>query len=554
MSLLILSYLQKGLSCIQDVPDSICSIDNIYEYTFSDYDKARQIASILRSRSYRPKYKLDIAEGDLYFNNGSYYRALDYYRQALEAKEVFRNDTLYMEQLHRIISCYDCLQRTDKLTHYVELLFDKAVSCGDEAMKSVALFNMGKTLYNQGLKDKGYKYMNEAIDIMELSEYKYKYDNLRYNYNVLLVFQGRDKDYESKLHTLAKLENIVSATTNEEEHDMQQLFEKEMKSVYAHRAIVLNRLGKSEEAERNYELFLSLSDVFPRDNYLIMPYLFDKGRYDDIINMNRKRETAYRLAGDTVSYHMRTIKRSLANAYAAKGDWKTASELYFQYAQLADSIKEREQKSASLELAAVYDLYMKDTELLEQKASLRVRLIVITFLIFGLLLLWFYSVRMKAKNKLLVAKLDEMVTLEEKLQNLKGNGSQNGTVDISPNTTSEHDRRQENRKLFEKMDLEIHSRKLYLQPELGRDELAAIIGVDKNRFAEIIRDNTEGRLNDYLNKMRIIHAIRIMKEKNHYTLHGIALESGFINMSTFNNAFKRYTGLTPSHYREVKIQ
>ena len=46
-------------------------------------------------------------------------------------------------------------------------------------MQSVALFNMGKMLYYQGNKEKGYEFMLQAVERMEKTDYKYKYDNLR---------------------------------------------------------------------------------------------------------------------------------------------------------------------------------------------------------------------------------------------------------------------------------------------------------------------------------------------------------------------------------------
>ena len=48
---------------------------------------------------------------------------------------------------------------------------------------------MGKMLYYQEDKQRGYERIREAIGLMEQSDYKYKYDNLRYNYNSLLVMQ-----------------------------------------------------------------------------------------------------------------------------------------------------------------------------------------------------------------------------------------------------------------------------------------------------------------------------------------------------------------------------
>ena len=553
------------------LPDSLVSIDKVYEYTFSDPDRAEAILDALRDRQRHPDAELDRTAGDFYFNTGSYYHAIDNYRRLLENPAVLADDTLHMEALHRMISCYDALHQVGNLTRYVKQLLQKARQCSNEAMQSVALFNMGKILYNQGLKDEGYRDMEQAVELMEQSDYPYKYDNLRYNYNVLVLFLEEDKRYEEELRMLDKLESIASTSTGEERYAMQEMDKKELKPVYAHRATVLNRLGRTDEAEEAYHQFLEVADVFSRDNYLIMPYLSDLHRYDDIIRMNRHREQAYRKRGDTISYHMRTIKRSLAHAYWAKGDWRTAAGLYADLASITDSIKEREQQSAAVELAAVYDLHEKNQRIMEQETTLQRRNLLIVgltggFLLVGVLLVvvWMSRRRIGERNAALAARVDELVHTESLLQ-----AERSARVELedrlarlpqppappsaSPTEPEADVHQQENRILFQRMDAEVREHKLYLDPDFGRDQLTRLARVDKNRLAEIIRDNTAGNLSDYLNNIRVAHAIGVMRRHTRYTLHAVAGESGFGNMTTFTNAFKRYTGLTPAQYRKAKL-
>ncbi len=68
---------------------------------------------------------------------------------------------------------------------------------------------------------------------------------------------------------------------------------------------------------------------------------------------------------------MTTIKRSLGWAYRDKGDYRTAARYFEQLAVLRDSIKNREQKSAALELAAVYETNEKDLFIQQQAADMQ---------------------------------------------------------------------------------------------------------------------------------------------------------------------------------------
>ena len=193
-----------------------------------------------------------------------------------------------------------------------------------------------------------------------------------YDYNTLLIFQERDGRNNEALQTLEALQKVVVAETGEET-PMEELGEKEKKAMYAHYAVVLSRLGRLKEADGYYKQFLSLSNVFDRDNYLIMPYLLDRKMYDDVILMNSAREKSLRAQGDTITYHMTSIKSSLGEAYKRKGDYLTAAEYFQQLAMLKDSIKNREQKSSALELATIYETHEKDLFIQQQTADIRMR-------------------------------------------------------------------------------------------------------------------------------------------------------------------------------------
>ena len=344
------------------LPDSLLTDDYVYEYTFSDFDKAVQIMKELRKRDTYSQYRLDVTEGDLYFNTGCYLQALKYYKRVMESDTVRGSDKEYMEQVHRMISCYDCLHDEAKKANYVRLLLQKAEQCGNKEMKSIALFNMGKMIYYQEDKPRGYEMIKEAISLMKQTDYKYKYDNLRYNYNSLFIMQQRDKRYEDALQTLEELEKVVTEATNGEP-GIGNLAEKERKTLYAHRAVVFSRLGRIREADEAYRAWEAIGEAYTKDDYLIIPYLMDRKRYDKVIEMYTPHEVFLYANKDTVNYHMMTVKRSLAKAYEGKGNYKQASRYYEALAILTDSLKAREQQSSAIELATVYETHEREAEL-----------------------------------------------------------------------------------------------------------------------------------------------------------------------------------------------
>lgn len=557
------------------LPDSLITDDFVYEYTFSDFDKAQQIMEKLRGRKALPLFRLDIVEGDLYFNTGKYYQALKFYKRALKSDSVKADDRLYMEQVHRMISSYDCLHDELKKANYVKLLLQKAKECGNREMESIALFNMGKMVYYQEDKQQGYKLMNEAIELMKNTDYKYKYDNLRYNYNTLLIMQQRDNQYEKALKTLDLLEEVVTKDM-EGTTEIGGLADKEKKTMYVQRTLILSRLGKMPEADEAYRAWQAIGDVYSKDDYLIIPYLMDRKLYDKVIEMNTAHEDFLYAHKDTISYHMRTIKRSLGDAYEKKKEYKEAAKYFKDLAILIDSLKVREQKSSALELAKVYETHEKDLQIKEQKAKLKEQRIILVATLGVLFLagLAFYLVirhlrAIKRKNRFLAKQIDSQLAYREELHKANdeiklllkqqhespipeenGKQAQSGEKedDYGDARMSTEDR------LFEELDRLVEKDQLFLDPNISRELLLNQLHISKNTFAQLIQTYSGTNFSGYINNKRLDYSIHLLKDYKRYTIEAVATDSGFSNVRSFYRIFREKYGMTPSEYRNTFVK
>ncbi|NOU45666.1 MAG: AraC family transcriptional regulator [Bacteroidales bacterium] len=93
--------------------------------------------------------------------------------------------------------------------------------------------------------------------------------------------------------------------------------------------------------------------------------------------------------------------------------------------------------------------------------------------------------------------------------------------------------------------------KPYHEPELTLTSLAAQIDIGRNQLSELINTGTGGNFYDFVNKYRVEEVKQLMDNLKYkdYTILAIAFEAGFPSKSTFNSIFKKFTGLTPSGYR-----
>ncbi|NAY92171.1 helix-turn-helix domain-containing protein [Muricauda sp. JGD-17] len=96
--------------------------------------------------------------------------------------------------------------------------------------------------------------------------------------------------------------------------------------------------------------------------------------------------------------------------------------------------------------------------------------------------------------------------------------------------------------------------KPYLNRELRLDDLADALGTARHHTSQVINEHFQNNFFDFINLYRVEEAIRLLEaKKNQMNLAEIGFLSGFNNTVSFNKAFKRHTGTTPSLYRKELI-
>lgn len=94
-------------------------------------------------------------------------------------------------------------------------------------------------------------------------------------------------------------------------------------------------------------------------------------------------------------------------------------------------------------------------------------------------------------------------------------------------------------------------KKLHLNPNLRLTDLADAIQMKPYETSEVVNRAFKKSFYDLINEMRIAEAKARLTdpEFQHMNILGVAFDSGFNSKSSFNEAFKRVTGMTPSEFR-----
>lgn len=89
--------------------------------------------------------------------------------------------------------------------------------------------------------------------------------------------------------------------------------------------------------------------------------------------------------------------------------------------------------------------------------------------------------------------------------------------------------------------------------ELTLGELAEQLGTTPHRLSEVLNGQLEMSFYDFINGYRVreVQERLIGPDGTRYTYLTLALDAGFASKSTFNAAFKKHTGMTPSDYRRT---
>ena len=491
-----------------------------------------------------------------------------YYGQIAVEKAGKLNKTVSLAEIYKYLgsSCYyiafyeKALEYDQKLNEYYRLL-------NDSVGLAKTFNNIGIIYEISGKNDIALEYYNKSLQIWQ-SIIKKSPDNnevksiIAYLYNNIgIVYSNigekeKGKDYYNKSFAIAKKYNdkkcmslaiLNMGNAQYFEEDYQNALESLFQSLKLCEALG-DKQGIAISMGAISDVYLGLKNYSKTRYYL-----------NQTLNIARKIK-----ANELIKNAYRGLY--LLNKETGKPD--TALKYQTLYYQLNDSIYSLESKSKIAELENKYKFEKKEQEikLLEAEQELKdIRLrnsrtwlfILIGGIatsLFFLGLIYFQMIRKNRANIELVLKNREIVKSEKYIRECLKSEQQKKhlppkkiLVDKYATSTLTEEQKEDLKFLITNT---MENEKLYLNKDFTIDIFSKHLNVSRTYISQVINEKFNMNFNNYINEYRIKEARRVLTDEanKNLTIETIAMSIGFGSKSSFNSAFKKYTGITPSFY------
>ena len=302
--------------------------------------------------------------------------------------------------------------------------------------------------------------------------------------------------------------------------------------------------GNKAKAEDGYRRMMA-TEYVKSDLGQNTPAIYQvlSGRYKEALERTQKEDASYK---DKDTVNTLFIDEVLNNGLAASqrlGYNNRANSYYNRILSLKDSINLRNQKQTAMEMSVIYETRDKDIQLIEKDAVIKrnrmflvMAAIIIVLSLTAIVLIIRYNRIIQRKNKAVVR------SIEEKLQ----------LIQIANHSRSENKDDSADRQLFERIDNAIREKQLFLQADFTRDTLCQMLNINKTQCSSVIKAYANCSFPTYVNRLRLNHAIELMKRYPQYSIEAIANDCG-MERANFHRRFIEEFGITPSEFKKTKL-
>lgn len=533
-----------------------------------DPESSLLLLDSLEEKGAIPQYGIDYLRALSYRTQSRYYMCMHYASHALNNPEIQRDSVLtsytYMLLAESSVASFQLAEAANMITRGKEY----AEKANDQLLRANMLQMEGDLYRNMGVLNKSYECLQEAISLLSgISNAEAKF-LLSHCMGYLMGYYISDRKPQKAWEVGLQREKLLRSLESRTDVDVHVL-DRHKGFFYSKMAYLSYQVKNPQMAKKYADMFYStVFSTTLMGQLEINDFLLESGDYHSVL-VHSKAYFAELDASDSLNViYLRTLYQS-GKAYSALGKYSDAYNAMMQAYDIRNKMRVNIERNQILDLTDVTDAVSREYELekaaYHMKMQRRIIIGLVCFMMFLLLLfvgLWRALIVIRRKNlKMaeLILELDDQRNrvlakhsfLDPEVEvdtDDKGLSEKQGT-DVSSEVVPEDEQ------LFLKFDQQVKEQKLYLDYQLTRDDYARLMGVDRNRFACILKLFTDGEnLSGYLNDLRLEFSVGLFRNHPDWPISRIAAESALPSLSTFYRLFKDKYGISPNSFRKTMLK
>lgn len=558
---IILLYISLSVNSKESIPPSLI----LREISVTPEELLVELDSMENTGGYK-EHRINYLRSYAYYSLCKYNRASIYADSVLHSEEVRKDSFIMFRTIVIAAESYALSSRLMDAANMVTAALSYSRRTGDTSLEANMMYVQGIIWNRMGLYEKSYKIIEDAISIFNGKTDIGSKLRISSILDMLVDFYIDAGFYEKAWQVCERRSNFLKSFENSDE--INPILIDRMYGVYyskmAYLSLKLNRHTLANDYYLRYKATRMSGTLMGALE--INPYLLLIGRYEDVISNNK----AFFLTTDNADTVSVVYRRSLLqNAISFKRleKYNHAYRCLEKYNNIIESYRRNIDTNRLFELykAADYIRYEAGIEAARNELKSRQNLIVALFVLIGFLILFLIFILMermmlRKKNRdisRLIVELNK--SMESSVNELKKSDDVRSAEVVEPvrlkspeEVFSKADlNKMSNEALFRRFDSIVMNERLYLDYNLQRDYYASVMGVDRNRFATVIKEATDGgNLSTYLNNMRLNHSVTLFREHPEMSISEVSDASAIPNISTFYRLFKEKYGLSPKMFIE----
>lgn len=528
-----------------------------------------RLDSLEKTKTYSKEH-IDFFRSCSYHALSKYYMTM-YYAQRVVQYQDSRRDTLLMKSAYTLlaessVAAYhleDAVRYIDEGKQYAGLV-------GDPVLEANMMLMEGEVYRRLGMIEKGYQSLRRAISLLSSSV---NGDELYCRSRIMgyfMMYCIEDRRMEEawrvglkREEVIGKLQQIASQLSGIGE---QQAY------LYSKMAFLAQRLGKQDRAADYLEKFKQTPMASTVQGRLeINDYLLERGDYQLVLRHVDEYMNSVDEKDSLNIIYIRTLYQT-SKAYQGVGNYKSAYEELLKLRQLMEVMRISSERSNLFNLTDFTRVMRQEYELRQAENKLHVRNWVIVGLVVVALALIALLVRIYSYWKVIREKNRKMASLIVELNDKNKEVLPCVTEPVAevpvpvevpaPVLVEEQPEVPEEtpvageafpsfnpHEIFRNFDAQVREERMYLNYQFSRDDYAALMGVDRNRFAAILKEYTHGNLSAYLNNLRLDYSVGLFRAHPEWSVSEIASHCALPSLSTFYRLFKEKYGMSPNAFR-----